>query len=379
MSIKDLREEAKSHNIPARGGRSTLLENILEHMERNSPLVDLTPTAEAAAVEQEGQPEPEVLTEDGNENTNANVAVILNQLVTTMSAFMQQQQTMFQRFQMGPNINNNYAAEAITHPMTGTAGMAPVSGSRRSTISPATIGGESARHTTLSTLPPANAVSLLATQIPEFGGADEENVALWIQRVERVARIHRVTDDVTLLAATGKLMKSARRWYDIQTGPALECWNSFKQAIEKMFGKKVPFFTAMQRIEKRKWLTAKETFSQYALDKLSLMHGLNLPQRDQINLLIGGIEWASLRATALTLGEESVEVFLEKMYHVTEGMSEMERKRNQSHSYSKNKEPTRNWNQRSRTREGREEVNCTYCKARGHTREQCFRLQRRDQ
>lgn len=42
------------------------------------------------------------------------------------------------------------------------------------------------------------------------------------------------------------------------------------------------------------------------------MHGLNLPQRDKINLLIGGIEWASLRAIALTLGEKSVEIFLEK-------------------------------------------------------------------
>lgn len=133
MSTKVLREEAKSDNILSTGGRNTLLENILEHLKRNSPLVNLT--IKAAAVEQETQSEPEVSTEDSTENTN--VAVVLNQLLTTMSAFMQQQQTLFQHFQMGLNINNyeieainnNYATEEITHPMGSIAGIAPASGS----------------------------------------------------------------------------------------------------------------------------------------------------------------------------------------------------------------------------------------------------------
>jgi len=63
--------------------------------------------------------------------------------------------------------------------------------------------------------PSGNAVAWLASQIPEFGGAEEDNIQLWTQRVDRVARVHSATDAVTLLAASSKLIKSAKRWYEI--------------------------------------------------------------------------------------------------------------------------------------------------------------------
>lgn len=40
----------------------------------------------------------------------------------------------------------------------------------------------------------------------------------------------------------------------------------------------------------------KELFDQYAIDKLALIHCLNLPQADVINLLVGRIMKNSLRA-----------------------------------------------------------------------------------
>lgn len=64
----------------------------------------------------------------------------------------------------------------------------------------------------------AQAVKLLANQISTFSGTEEEDVELWIRKVERVATIHGVQDGVTLLAASSKLNKSAREWFDLDDG-----------------------------------------------------------------------------------------------------------------------------------------------------------------
>jgi len=37
---------------------------------------------------------------------------------------------------------------------------------------------------------PGNSVSWLATQIPEYGGSDKENVTTWVRRVDQVAGVH---------------------------------------------------------------------------------------------------------------------------------------------------------------------------------------------
>jgi len=48
----------------------------------------------------------------------------------------------------------------------------------------------------------------------------------------------------------------------------------------KMFERKVPFYKAIQRAETRKWMPSKETFDEYAIAKLAIMHQLNLPVKD---------------------------------------------------------------------------------------------------
>jgi len=64
---------------------------------------------------------------------------------------------------------------------------------------------------------PGNSIKWLATQIPEFGGGEDENVTAWIRRVEKVAEIHGASDGVTLLAASSRLVRATRCWYEIQT------------------------------------------------------------------------------------------------------------------------------------------------------------------
>lgn len=106
-----------------------------------------------------------------------------------------------------------------------------------------------------------------------------------------------------------------------------------------MFERKIPFFIRMRDIA-----------FQYALEKMTLMHDLNLPDKDMI---IGGIAMASLRATATTLVMNTVEEFIEKMRIVTEASTEAEKR---LQIFQRNK-----W---------KEQV-CRNCSKRGHQAKDC--------
>jgi len=120
----------------------------------------------------------------------------------------------------------------------------------------------------------------------------------------------------------------------------------------------------------------KETFDQYAIDKLSLLHQLNLPESDTIHLLISGISQSSLRATALSVADESLDSFLEKMRCITEGASDGERKSFQVQSTNKARElMCRNCGKKGyEAKSCNSEAICFYCKATGHRRFECPKL-----
>jgi len=88
----------------------------------------------------------------------------------------------------------------------------------------------------------------------------------------------------------------------------------------------VLFYVALKRMESRQWNFSKESFRQYAMDKLSLMHKLNLPAKDEIHLLIGSITSRSFCGTAQALRSRSVDEFLEEMHGITAVMADAERK-----------------------------------------------------
>jgi len=190
---------------------------------------------------------------------------------------------------------------------------------RLPSASPAASASSSVRSGTsiLSTVPAAQAIILLSSQIPSFGGSPDENVDLWLKKVERVSRVHNVSEDVMLLAAFSKLTKLARDWFDLDTGTINDSWSTFKIAVTKRFHRQIPFHVIVQKVEERKWNYSKEMFQKYAFNKLKLMQNLNLQSSDQINFLITDIDSSSLRATAVALGATSVDQFLERMHDIT--------------------------------------------------------------
>lgn len=60
---------------------------------------------------------------------------------------------------------------------------------------------------TLAAVPTAQAITVLASQIPAFDGSEDKDVESWIHLVDLIANAHGVGDDVTLLAASSKLLK----------------------------------------------------------------------------------------------------------------------------------------------------------------------------
>jgi len=137
-----------------------------------------------------------------------------------------------------------------------------------------------------------------------------------------------------------------------------------------MFDKKIPFFKVMQRVEARKWQPHKETFDQYVLHKLSLIHGLDLPPRDVIHVLIGGIVSAPVRAAALSLTSETVKDFVDRMRNIAEGCMEADRKPGGSNK-SKPKVCRNCGSVGHSHQECRKELKCFFCKKSGHRQYDC--------
>jgi len=191
---------------------------------------------------------------------------------------------------------------------------------------------------------------------------------------EKVAEIHAAGDGTILLAASSKLTGSARRWYDIQEGPVIESWANLRRELARMFDRRVPFCKAMARIEARSWSPNKETFDEYAIDKMALMQQLDLPVPDVINLLAGGISQPTLRATALSLRSATVEQFIEAMRHITSGIFDGDRKR--PIPTISDKQPTsvcRNCGKKGHNHQAcRAQLVCFYCKVPGHRQFDCL-------
>jgi len=90
----------------------------------------------------------------------------------------------------------------------------------------------------------------------------------------------------------------------------------------------------MQKIESQKWIFSREFFSDYAMDKLTLMAPLK-PDENNIQLLIN--EWISsvaIKATAASLKIDSLDEFLRDMQHITATCNDVKKS---STTFKKNK------------------------------------------
>ncbi|KMQ87219.1 hypothetical protein RF55_13564, partial [Lasius niger] len=232
-----------------------------------------------------------------------------------------------------------------------------------------------------------NTVNLLASQLPEFSDKEEDDVEIWIQKVERVGRIHGASQEMMLLAASGKLVKSARKWFELGTGTINDTWISFKNALLRQFKRRIPYQIIIKKVEARKWNFLQESFNDYALEKLSLIQSLKLTDDDSIHFLIDGINNSAIRSAAAVIRATSLDDFLEEMHKVTISFGNLFKKNFVSHSRSDKvhnlpgdfspKGDKTDKDQKDQ-KENQKEDYCVYCRSRGHNRSNCFKLMKKE-
>ncbi|KYN26720.1 hypothetical protein ALC57_03909 [Trachymyrmex cornetzi] len=305
---------------------------------------------------------------------------------------MKQQQVLLAQL-INLNINN--------HASTQSTSFQPTSHSHNiNTFSSSSGGGGSDGNPPFAGVNNAQAVTLLASYIPVFHGSENEDIELWIQKVDNISRIHEVNDKITLLAASQKLRKHARDWYDMEAGLVNESWSSFKNSILSRFRVVIPFHVLMQRIEARRWNLNKEIFQEYAFHKIKLMHRLQVPEENKIQLLINGINSASLRASAMILEANTLDEFLFKMQKISSTFTVTHNfkksftytrkeyvktapsspSKNTSSSSSKEtslKNPFSTSSKESHSKDN-EDISCAYCKIPGHIKKDCYKLKRKE-
>lgn len=234
-----------------------------------------------------------------------------------------------------------------------------------------------------SSIPFAQAVSLLASQIPAFSGLDQEDVALWIRKIEFTANVHRVSDDVKLLAATSKLQKNAKEWFDSTMSPVVGFWDSFKEGISRRFRKRTSALEDLRQAEARRWDFQKETFSDYAHKKITMLHSLQLTDKEIISRIIDGISHTVVRSSAAVIDVDTVDEFLDRMHKVivvnkphlkktSPTLVRKDKSRDTSHSFTKSSNLSNKENVSSKN------VTCFYCKKKGHLKADCYKLKKKD-
>jgi len=173
-----------------------------------------------------------------------------------------------------------------------------------------------------------------------------------------------------LSAATSRLTKTARCWFNLCTGSINRSWITFKIALISRFKRKILYSTVMQKVESRKWIFSRESFSDYAMDKLTLMTPLKLPEEDSIQLLINGISSVAIKATAVSLRINSFDEFLRDSIDVIR-KSPTAFKKNKSKDQSRPDFPKTGQDKNGRN------LFYSYCRGRNHIKD-CFKLKRKE-
>ncbi|XP_032679538.1 uncharacterized protein LOC116847991 [Odontomachus brunneus] len=366
LPLDQLKAEALRYGLPLSERRYVLIEIIAAPLESHGPVQDFVQNfnVPAARMIQEEHAESLIKVERPTEINPAQPDVVA-MLAQTMD-----------QMQLISAVNQNIVN--LQQPPRPQRDFSPVSHSLATSERSATSSSST-----------ANAVTLLTLQIPEFSGEPSKNVRWWIQRVEQMARAHRTTENITMLAASSKFTKIARKWYDSQTGAVLESWTSLRYSLIRMFDCRIPFLATMQKVEARKWQQTKELFQEYAIDKMSIIYSLNLSVQDAINLLIGGIISEALKAIAATIRMDSVDQFIEYRCQLVATVCHDEKSSAPSGKGPSGARQADRWRVRLCKNCGKKghhhtycrsaQVMCFFCKETGHRSFECPKSKRRDQ
>lgn len=374
-TLAQLQQEARKFGIVIKlKKKEECVEAILQHLEENGPLLEMRNISnpqEAIGEAQSPGPSAQVFTKNRVQNNASDHFQTaktddMPHFCSMMQESIQKQQEMINQLITALTINQRPPQVQSQHFSAETTSRDTDPQERFSAMA-------------------GNAVKFLSSQIPHFNGTEDENIKLWVEKIESVAQLHNLSSVVMLSAAAYKLSKTARKWFDLSTGSINESWFSFKEEIIDRFRRKVLFNEVIQKVNSRKWIFSKESFQEYAMDKLALMRSLKLTDEDSIQLLITGIGSFALRTTAAALKTKSLNQFLREMQHITSTSGNtvnksptMKSKFGKFKDGSNNQQSGRSDNKEEHRVEPNKERYCTYCHKKNHSRVECFKLKKKE-
>ncbi|XP_077258588.1 uncharacterized protein LOC143895393 [Temnothorax americanus] len=353
LSLGELQEEARTYGLMALEDRQQCLKAVVSHLENNGPFRDF---------------------ENQTNQTGSASAVAGN--AAEPSNFSQFRSLMLEQLRLDREEQSKQNREMMEQIMS------MINATPRSPAQEPSLTSVHTNRTIVSSVAPAQAVTLLASQLSKFNGTEDEDVTIWLNKVENVARIHGVTHEIALLAATSKLGGNAQRWFEHGTGIVNRSYIVFKEAITRRFKRKTPMYVQMRKIEKRQWNFPKEPFMNYAMDKINLMQSVTLPDTDKIQLIINGIANMAMRGTATALDSTDIDQFLDQMHRITSSCmpkKNVTSKPQKGRDFAVKKDNQPKVSVSPSSVPVNKDKFCGYCKTKGHVREECFKLKRKEQ
>ncbi|KMQ89733.1 hypothetical protein RF55_10607 [Lasius niger] len=393
MSLEELQQEARSYgitDIPV--SRELCIDLLIRHLGTNGPLSEVCQALPQETIGETDQPAPSSprsarsdqsdqmfytvkKSQPVSETSFNQFCLVMTEQMRLQREAMQQQQQLMQQL-MSPLVISNSANIAGQNSAQATLPQPQehrlLSGSRAPDTFQASAG---------------QSVKFLSSLIPAFGATDEEDVELWLEKIESVADIHSLPHVVMLSAATAKLTKTARRWFDLSPGEVNRSWICFKTSLLDRFRKKILYDTVRRRAEARKWIPSAESFQDYAMDKLALTRNLKLEDADSIQLLIGGISDIYIGCLASSLRVDTLNQFLREMQHITLNCNDtfkkfnaakFDRSKDNNSKFNKPGEAKGALEKSSQQKGNKRELHCVYCRSKDHVRNDCPKLRRKE-
>ncbi|CAL1672638.1 unnamed protein product [Lasius platythorax] len=218
LSLQELQDETRASGITkVPENRTENIDLLLRLLEKDSPLDGDQQTLPREAAEEPARPDssasgnttftaPDQDFFPSRENQPSSMDKFLPQfcslMTDQMSMFkeqMLQQQKMMQQLFESLNINRNPPQDRVRSREEAFLSSAQDQHSVNNT-----------RFAESASSSSGHSVKFLMSQIPTFGGTEDKDVELWMEKIESVAEIHNLSHVVMLSAATSKLNKMAR-------------------------------------------------------------------------------------------------------------------------------------------------------------------------
>lgn len=103
--------------------------------------------------------------------------------------------------------------------------------------------------------------SELSALLPEFNG-NNQDVDMWIERVDSVQRVYQVSDTIVQLVAVGKLEGTAKNWYLSKVEYVAMSWIELRKEMRKYFTTRSNKIVLRRNFEAKRW-RRKEKFVEY--------------------------------------------------------------------------------------------------------------------